>query len=76
MTSPDRFGVTDVIADPNLDAEAEQQVGCADGTLTATDYRDPLLAAYFTTVTITPTHQAAPGLERHPVHRERRATIG
>jgi SAM-dependent methyltransferase len=61
-----RFGVTDVIADDGLKvsvrAAAEQQVGCASGTITATDYRDQLLTAGFTTVTITPTHQAAPGL--------------
>jgi SAM-dependent methyltransferase len=59
-----RFGVTDVIADDGLEvsvrAAAEKHVGCASGT--ATDYRDQLLTAGFTTATITPTHQAAPGL--------------
>jgi L-amino acid N-acyltransferase YncA/2-polyprenyl-3-methyl-5-hydroxy-6-metoxy-1,4-benzoquinol methylase len=62
-----RFGVSDVIADDDLDpaqrTAAEQQVGCANGTLTATEYRNELLAAGFTTVTITPTHQAGPGLQ-------------
>lgn len=61
-----RFGVSDVIADDDLDPYqrmvAERQVGCTSGTLTATQYRQELLAAGFTTVTITPTHSAGPGL--------------
>jgi arsenite methyltransferase len=71
-----RFGVTDVIADPDLDpdldpavrADAERQVGCAAGTITAGHYRDQLLAAGFTTIAITPTHQVAPGLTAAIVH--------
>jgi L-amino acid N-acyltransferase YncA len=62
-----RFGVTDVIADPVPDVSgrtaAEQAVGCAAGTLTAGQYRDRLLAAGFTTVTVTPTHPVGPGLQ-------------
>jgi SAM-dependent methyltransferase len=61
-----RLGITDVTSDEGLDelerAAAEQQVGCASGTVTTTDYRDQLLAAGFTAITITPTHQVAPGL--------------
>ncbi|HYZ55750.1 MAG TPA: GNAT family N-acetyltransferase [Streptosporangiaceae bacterium] len=61
-----RLGVTDVIADDHLgpgdQAAAEQAVGCAAGTLTIGQYRHRLLAAGFTTATITPTHQVAPGL--------------
>jgi SAM-dependent methyltransferase len=61
-----RFGVTDVIADDGLEVServaAERQVGCASGTLTAAVYRDRLLAAGFTAVAVTPTHQVAPGL--------------
>lgn len=61
-----RLGVTDIIADNHLDparqTAAEQAAGCAAGTLTAEEYRDQLLAAGFTTATVTPTHQVAPGL--------------
>ncbi|GAA4491111.1 hypothetical protein GCM10023191_024390 [Actinoallomurus oryzae] len=61
-----RLGVTDVIAAHDLDpaerTTAEQAVGCAAGTLTLSEYRHRLLAAGFTTATITPTHQVAPGL--------------
>ena len=61
-----RLGITDVISDEGLgereQAAAEKQVGCAAGTVTATDYRDQLLAVGFTAITITPTHQVAPGL--------------
>jgi SAM-dependent methyltransferase len=66
LTPGGRFGISDVIADGGLaeseQVAAEQQVGCASGTLTTTDYRDQLLSAGFTTITITPTHQIAAGL--------------
>ena len=61
-----RLGVSDVIADEDTDpvrlAGAEQRVGCVNGALTQARYRDLLLAAGFTGITITPTHQAEPGL--------------
>jgi L-amino acid N-acyltransferase YncA/2-polyprenyl-3-methyl-5-hydroxy-6-metoxy-1,4-benzoquinol methylase len=61
-----RLGVSDVIADEDLDpaqlADAEQQVGCARGTLTRRQYRDLLLAAGFTAISVTSTHQAGAGL--------------
>ncbi|HEY0695553.1 MAG TPA: methyltransferase domain-containing protein [Kribbella sp.] len=61
-----RLGITDVTSDEGLGeverAAAEKQVGCASGTVTATAYRDQLLTAGFTAITITPTHQVAPGL--------------
>jgi 2-polyprenyl-3-methyl-5-hydroxy-6-metoxy-1,4-benzoquinol methylase len=61
-----RLGVSDVIADEGLDpaqrAEAERQTGCTTGTLTAGEYRDLLLASGFTGVSITTSHEAAPGL--------------
>ena len=61
-----RLGVSDVIADENTDpaelAGAEQRVGCLNGALTQPEYRDLLLAAGFTAIIITPTHQAEPGL--------------
>ncbi len=61
-----RFGITDVLAEAGLDpqrrAAAECAVGCSVGTLTEPEYRDQLLAAGFSTVTITPTHPLADGL--------------
>jgi ubiquinone/menaquinone biosynthesis C-methylase UbiE len=61
-----RLGVSDVIAredaDPALRAEAERRTGCASGTVTAAQYRDQLLAAGFTQVSITPVADAGGGL--------------
>jgi SAM-dependent methyltransferase len=61
-----RLGISDVIADDGLDpaqrAEAEQQTGCTTGTLTAAEYRALLLACGFTSIHITATQDAEPGL--------------
>jgi ubiquinone/menaquinone biosynthesis C-methylase UbiE len=61
-----RFGISDVLAEPDLDparrAQAEHAVGCPVGTLTADEHRDHLLAAGFATATIIPTHTLAEGL--------------
>ena len=61
-----RIGISDIIADQDLDparrAEAERLTGCAAGTLTAAGYRRHLLAAGFTTISITATSEPAPGL--------------
>ncbi len=61
-----RLGVSDVIAAedaaPALRAEAERHSGCACGTVTAAQYRDQLLAAGFTQVSITPAADAGGGL--------------
>ena len=61
-----RLGITDVIAvgdtGPALRAEAEQRTGCAAGTVTAAQYRDQLLAAGFTRVSITTAADAGDGL--------------
>jgi SAM-dependent methyltransferase len=61
-----RLGVSDVIAgdgtDPAQRADAEQQVGCLNGTLTQAQYRGLLRAAGFTGIAITITSDAAPGL--------------
>jgi SAM-dependent methyltransferase len=61
-----RLGVADIVADEGADparlAEAEQQIGCARGTVTRHQYRDQLLAAGFTAVSITSTHEAGTGL--------------
>ena len=61
-----RLGVSDVIAaegaDPAVRAEAERLTGCVSGTVTAAQYRDQLLAAGFTQVSITPVADAGGGL--------------
>jgi SAM-dependent methyltransferase len=61
-----RLGISDVIADEGTDpaqrTEAEQLVGCANGTLTQREYRDLLRAAGFAAIAITPTHEAEPSL--------------
>jgi L-amino acid N-acyltransferase YncA/ubiquinone/menaquinone biosynthesis C-methylase UbiE len=61
-----RLGVSDVIAasdvPPDQRAAAEQRVGCTTGTVTAEQYRDQLLAAGFTQVSITPWADAGGGL--------------
>jgi SAM-dependent methyltransferase len=61
-----RLGVSDVIAsdgaDPAQRADAEQEIGCLNGTLTRARYRGLLRDAGFTGITITLTYDAAPGL--------------
>ena len=73
-----RLGVSDIIADEDLDpaqrAEAERLTGCTIGTLTAAGYRRLLLAAGFTGITITTTSDAAPGLHSAIVQATRPAT--
>ena len=73
-----RLGISDVTADEGIDprdlAEAERRVGCSI-TLTQAQYRDLLLAAGFTGITITSTYEASPGLHSaiiqatKPAHR-------
>jgi hypothetical protein len=61
-----RLGISDVIADEGLDtaqrAEAEQQIGCTTGTLTAAEYRTLLLANGFASIRVTATQDTEPGL--------------
>jgi arsenite methyltransferase len=61
-----RLGISDIIADEHLDpgprADAEAAVGCACGTLTASEYKDALAAAGFTNARITITNDAGGGL--------------
>jgi SAM-dependent methyltransferase len=60
-----RLGISDVIADSCVDSAPpvapEQWVGCV--SLTEPHYRDLLLTAGFTAISITTTHPAAPGLQ-------------
>ena len=61
-----RLGVSDVIADEDIDpaqlADAEQRVGCLNGALTRRQYAGLLRTAGFTGITITLTHEAGTGL--------------
>jgi arsenite methyltransferase len=61
-----RIGITDVVADDELDpaqrAERGSYVACIAGALTFAEYRDRLAAAGFTDIEITPTHQIADGM--------------
>ena len=61
-----RVGISDVIADEDLDAReravAEDMVGCAAGTLTLAEYENLLTTAGFADVSITTTSDAGGGL--------------
>jgi SAM-dependent methyltransferase len=61
-----RLGISDIIADEDLDprqqAEAEETVGCANGALTLAGYEDLLTAAGFTAPSVTVTSDAGGGL--------------
>jgi SAM-dependent methyltransferase len=74
-----RLGVSDVIAgegtDPAQRTDAEQQVGCLNGTLTQAQYHDLLRAAGFTGITITPTYDAAPGLHAAIIQATKPGTL-
>jgi len=73
-----RLGVSDVIAgedaDPAQLADAEQWVGCLNGTLTQRQYTGLLRAAGFTDITIVPTHEAGAGLHSAIVQAAKPAT--
>lgn len=60
-----QFGISDVLAHPGLTpaqrAEAERLTGCA-ATITAEQQRELLVAAGFTHIRITPTHDAGQGV--------------
>ena len=53
-----RLGISDMIAEDGIAVQqragAEQEAGCVTGTVTAREYRDQLLAAGFTGITIRP----------------------
>ena len=61
-----RLGISDITADNDIDpgqrAAAEQRAGCISGTLTRPEYRDLLLAAGFTNISITSTRETDLGL--------------
>ncbi len=67
-----RLGISDVLADSGLDPQrrsaAEHLVGCSVGAFTEPEYREQLLAAGFTAVTITPSHPLTDGLHSVIIH--------
>ena len=62
-----RVGITDIVADDSLTAEQRAErgswVGCIAGALSYSEYRSGLEAAGFGDITLTPTHEAAEGLD-------------
>ena len=73
-----RLGISDVTADDGTDprqlAEDEYWVGCG-GMLTQRQYRDLLLGAGFTGITITSTYEAGPGLHSAIVNAAKPAAL-
>src|ERR1022692_1565843 len=73
-----RLGISDLTADNGIDlgqrAGAEQRVGCISGTLTQPEYRGLLLAAGFTNISITSTHEADVGLHSVIIQAAKPAT--
>lgn len=61
-----RLGISDVIADDDLDldrrADAEARVGCTSGTLSRTEYHEMLAATGFTEISISKAGAAGSGL--------------
>ncbi len=62
-----RLGVSDVVADNDLSpaqrAERGGWAGCIAGALSVSEYRRGLVAAGFTDVSITPTHEVVEGMQ-------------
>jgi hypothetical protein len=56
-----RFAVTDIVADPEMDAETrrdmQQWTGCIAGALSEEDFRDGLEAAGFEQIEVRETHR-------------------
>jgi arsenite methyltransferase len=61
-----RFGISDVVADDDLDpaqrAERGSYVACIAGALSRTEFHEGLAAAGFTDISVSPTHQIADGM--------------
>ena len=61
-----RIGITDIVADDSLTpaerAERGSYAGCIAGALSVSEFADGLRAAGLTDVSVTPTHDAAPGM--------------
>jgi SAM-dependent methyltransferase len=61
-----RLGISDILAEDHLtpaqQRERGAEVGCIAGAPSFTEYRDGLVRAGFTGISITPTHQAGDGV--------------
>ncbi|HEY0637788.1 MAG TPA: arsenite methyltransferase [Pseudonocardiaceae bacterium] len=61
-----RIGISDVVAEDGLTpadrAARGSYVGCVAGALSRSEYLDGLVAAGFVDATVTPTHEAVPGM--------------
>ncbi|MDQ2813709.1 MAG: arsenite methyltransferase [Actinomycetota bacterium] len=61
-----RLGVSDILAEDHLTpadrAERGAPVGCIAGALSCAEYQDGLTQAGFTAISVSPTHEVAPGL--------------
>jgi SAM-dependent methyltransferase len=68
-----RLGVSDLIADTEPDTHTDQAdpTGCLTGAVTAHTYTTMLRAAGLEDVTVTPTHEAAPGMHAAIVRARR-----
>jgi SAM-dependent methyltransferase len=73
-----RLGISDVISDEGLDphqrTDAEERIGCSNGTLTPTQYRHLLTAAGFTDLRITTTNNTGGGLHSATVQATKSRT--
>jgi arsenite methyltransferase len=62
-----RIGITDVVADDHLSPADRSAIGgqteCIAGALSVGEYRDGLIAAGFTHIEITPSHQVRDGMQ-------------
>jgi arsenite methyltransferase len=62
LRSGGRLGVSDIVAEDHLTAaERAERDGCIAGALSFAEYQDGLTQAGFTAVSVSLTHQAAPG---------------
>ena len=70
-----RLGISDIVADDNLDPaarrEVEQQVGCTVGTLTVSEYEDALARTGFVEIAVQPVASARGGLHSAIVQARR-----
>jgi arsenite methyltransferase len=75
-----RLGIADIVADDTLDAAARAQrgsyVGCIAGALSVGEYRHGLEAAGLADVTVTPTHEVAPGMSSAIIRARKLAPSG
>ena len=75
-----RLGVSDVVAEDRLDAEQRadrgSHLGCIAGASSVGEYREGLLAAGFTDISVTTTHEVADGMHSAIVRASKPADDG